>query len=76
VVACGEGEAVLTARHGSFTGTVPVHIGIEAFRVVVSPDSITVSVGESGTFHASVQDRLGNELDQGVMGDAVVTVIP
>ena len=54
MVACGEGEAVLTARHGSFTGTVPVHIGIEAFRVVVSPDSITVSVGESGTFHASI----------------------
>ena len=71
VVARGEGEALLTAGHGSFSGTVPVRVAIEAASVeaasvVVSPDSITVSVGESGTFHASVFDRFGNELDRPV----------
>ena len=66
VVARGEGEAHLAARHGSFVGTLPVRVEAKVTSVLVTPDSITVTVGEVGILHASVLDRFGNELPRSV----------
>ncbi len=62
VVARSEGEARLAATHGSFGRAVPVRVEARVTTVRITPESITVSVGEMGTLHASVLDRSGNEL--------------
>ena len=66
VIARGEGQARLEVTHGSFTRALPVRVEARVTRVEVTPDSITVTVGETGTLHAKALDRFGHEVQRPV----------
>ena len=62
VVAKREGEARLAATHGSLARVLPVRVEARVTTVLVTPDSITVKVGETRNLQATALDRSGNEL--------------
>ncbi len=66
VIARGEGQARLEARHEGFARSLAVSVQAIVTRVVVTPDSLTMSVGQLQSLEATAQDRFGNPVQRAI----------
>ena len=66
VIARGEGQARLDAHHEGFARSLPVSVQITVARVVVTPDSLTMSVGQLQPLQATALDRFGSSVQRAI----------